>query len=266
MVDYLVIKIGGSLFSDKSRDGSLDLAAVDAYAQQAAALAKRHPGRVALITGGGSVGHGAIRTRPGTGPFSLAGLTDAMAGVRWAWTEALLRAGVHALPLQTAAMCTLRSDALQVAPDALRWCLASGVLPVLSGDCILTERGDLRALSSDRVPEIVIAAVPGRVRVVAYTDVPGLLTHQDGAEVVREIDAARPEQAYGRVWGLSEWDSTGGMLGKLTALVTCARLGAECFVMLGDPLRADLDYLFQAAATWSPDSRFTRVAKKESRT
>jgi isopentenyl phosphate kinase len=266
-VDYLGLKIGGSLFSDKSRENNLDRSALDAYAALVASLVKRHAGRVVLITGGGAIGHGAIRNQLERSVRSLVALTEATSLVRWAWTEALAKAGVEAFPLQLAAMCTIRAGQPQMSADAVRACLSAGVLPVLSGDCVLTDQGQLCVISSDRVPEMLLTAVDGQVRVVVMTDVPGILVDGPyGTQVLRDLDPWHPERAYEFVWQQSEWDYTGAMRAKLDALVNCARSGAECYIMRGDPQRADPEFLFADVADWPADLQYTRVATRRNRT
>lgn len=262
-VDYLGLKIGGSLFSDKSRENSLDRSALDAYAALVASLVRRHPGRIVLITGGGAFGHGAIRGQPGRAVRSLVALTEATSVVRWAWTEALAKAGVQAFPLQLAAMCTVKAGQPQLSAGVVQGCLAAGFLPVLSGDCLLTDQGQLYAISSDRVPELLPAAVDGPVRVVVMSDVPGILIDgPGGSKVLRDLDPWHPEQAHEFVWQQSEWDSTGGMRTKLDALVNCARSGAECFILRGDPYCADPEFLFADVADWPAGLPYTRVATR----
>lgn len=266
-VDYLGLKIGGSLFSDKSRENSLDREALDAYARLVAPLVRRHAGQVVLITGGGAIGHGTIRNQQNRSTRSLMSLTEATFSVRFAWTEALIRAGLAAFPFQLAALCTIRAGQLQVSAGAVRACLSAGVLPVLSGDCLLTDEGQLCAFSSDRVPEVLLAAVDGKVRVVMMTDVPGVLVDGPrGTEVLRDLDAWHPEPAYDLVWKQSEWDFTGAMRAKLDALVSCARSGAECYIMRGDLQHADLEFLFDDIDSWPAGLLYTRVVAGRNRT
>lgn len=260
--EYLALKVGGSLFSDKSQEGSLDLAALRAYSRAFARLAARHPGRVTLITGGGAIGHGAIRNDPAAATFPLVGLTQATFSVKWAWTQELLRAGVRALPLQLAACCTLAGDKPVLQPAALLALLEHGVLPVLAGDCLITEDGTLHALSSDRVPEILVDALPGPLRIVTLTDVPGLIVGgPGGSETLARLDARDPGPAYELLWRQSEWDSTGGMRTKLDALVRCALGGAECFILQGDAQLDDLEFLIaDEVEDWPAGARYTRIA------
>ncbi|WDZ85834.1 hypothetical protein [Micromonospora cathayae] len=259
--DFVVVKVGGSLFSDKSRPGSLDQQVLRAYAELLAGLVARHPGRLAVVVGGGAFGHGAIRQRRDDDAFGLVALTQACFTVKWAWTEALRAAGVDAFPLQLAAMCTLEQGVPRACPDVLLGLLGRGALPVLSGDCLLTTEGELVSFSSDRVPEVLLPVVPGRMRAVVLTDVPGILRDgRDGGDVLAEVDAHDPGPAYDLLWTQSPWDSTGAMHTKLAALVTCARGGAECFILRGDHTVADLDFLFAPTADLPAGLPRTRIA------
>ena len=258
--EFVTIKIGGSLFSDKSRPGHIDRAALSAYAEMVAGLTGPHPGRLVLITGGGAFGHGAIRNRARQGRHGLVGLTEACFAVKWHWTEALRAAGVTAFPLQLAAMCTMAEDTPHVHPEVLRALLRSEVVPVLSGDAVLNAAGELESFSSDRVPEVVQASVGAAVRVVVLTDVPGILTGPGRDQTLPEVDARDPADAYAALWTRSEWDSTGAMHSKLGGLITCARNGAESFIMRGDDARKSPGILFAPTAEWPVDLRYTRIA------
>jgi isopentenyl phosphate kinase len=260
-VPFLVLKIGGSLFSDKSKDQDLDHRLLDRYARLVGALARRHPGRIVLVSGGGSLGHGALRTCANGDPFAIAGLTEATFRVKWAWAAALRGQGVRAFPLQVAAMCLVQPNGLLVRGEVLRAVLRAGGLPVLAGDCLIDADGKLRTLSSDRVPEVVLAVVPGACRVVILTDVPGILVDgPDGMAVLPTVEAGDPSAAYRLLWPPTQWDSTGGMREKLDALVACAEKGAECFIMRGDPGLPDLDFLYDPAERWPAAVRHTRIA------
>jgi isopentenyl phosphate kinase len=257
--DFLIVKIGGSLFSRKGERGSLDEEALTGFSKRFARLAAAYRGRMVLISGGGAFGHGAIRDRDATRALSLAGLTDATFEVKMWWAARLRETGMDAFPLQLAAMCMLRNGSPELRSPVLRELLQHGVLPVLAGDALFDEEGQLHIFSSDRVPEILMQAVTGRVRIVALTDVDGIIT--DGARgtaILPEVDARTPQNAYAALWGSSQWDATGAMRTKLDALVTCARAGAECFIMRGDPGR-DLDFLGVPFQSWPPSIRATRI-------
>ncbi|WP_170177785.1 hypothetical protein [Thermomonospora umbrina] len=261
----LAVKVGGSLFSDKSVEGSLDRAAIARYAHMMAGLHRSRPGGVVFITGGGAPGHGALRNIDETDPFGCLPLTKALADVRWAWTEAFAREGVKALPLQLGAMATLNDDGtFGVRGDTLRRVLDGGALPVLSGDSVLAGDGTLHGLSSDRVPEFLLGALGEPLRVVALTDVPGiLLDGPNGKETLAYVDPSRPSAAYDALWTNSEWDTTGGFRTKVDALVRCAAAGGECFILKGSPQDTDYRYLLSPHSRWPSGVSYTRIVLPE---
>jgi isopentenyl phosphate kinase len=262
MTDVLVVKIGGSLVSDKAKDGHLDHEVLEGYAKLVADLYRGAPGRVVLVAGGGSIGHGAVRNLAPGDPLAALPLTEATFGVKWHWIRALRSHGVPCLPLQTAAIVSFGPRG---GPDVqglvLERLLGHGILPVLSGDCVVTADGSLRIFSSDEVPAIVVRTVPGQVRVAVLTDVPGLLADGPGGEeVIAEVDADAPGDAFAHIWPAAEHDTSGAMAGKLTALVGHARLGAECFMMRGDHTTDGLDFLLKRRADWPAEVKYTRIA------
>ncbi len=259
--EVVAVKVGGSLFSDKNAGLSLNRDVIAVYAKTLAALAQCHPGRVIVISGGGADVHRLIRERSRSGGFSLLRLTHETAQVRWVWADALTEAGVNAFPLQLAAMCGAAADSAEIHMDMVRALLRHGAVPVLSADCVLGSDGSLRCLSSDRIPELLLTVFSARMRVVALTDVPGIITGGSrGTAVMREVDAANPAPAYDALWEAGHWDATGAMRGKLDALVACARRGAECFIMPGRPPLPDLEFLFEETAAWPTDLEFSRIA------
>jgi isopentenyl phosphate kinase len=262
--DVLVVKIGGSLVSDKASEGHLDHEVLEGYAKLVADLHRCAPGRIVLVAGGGSIGHGAVRNLVPDDPLAVLPLTEATFRVKWHWIRALRRHGVPCLPLQTAAIVSFGA---RVGPDVqglvLERLLSHGMLPVLSGDCVVTGDGSLRIFSSDEVPAAVVRSVPGRVRVAVLTDVHGLLADgPEGDEVVPEVDADSPAAAFAHIWPAADHDTSGAMAGKLTALVGHALQGAECFILRGDHTAAGLDFLLRPVSEWPSDVRYTRIASR----
>ena len=182
--DFLIVKVGGSLFSDKGHRGSLNEEAMAGFAKQFARLASSYRGRLIMVSGGGALGHGAIRDGGAVGALSLVGLSEATFEVKKRWAARLRDAGASAFPLQLAAMCTLSNGAPEFRSTVLAELLKRGILPVLAGDALFDEDGRLHAFSSDRVPEALMPLVAGKVRVVAFTDVDGIISGGDRKSVV----------------------------------------------------------------------------------
>ncbi|QNP75036.1 hypothetical protein IAG44_40235 [Streptomyces roseirectus] len=279
--DLLVLKVGGSLVSDKRADDGIDAAALAGYARQIAALVRARPGRVVFVAGGGAFGHGAVRELRPDDPFTALELTRATFTVKWAWVDALRGAGVAAMPLQVAALAWDRRPAgrvgdadprtvgagtgeeVQADRTVLRKVLAAGAVPVLSGDCVLAADGRLRILGSDHVPGLLLGAGFGRVRIVTLTDVAGVLADgPDGTEVVPFVDPDAPDAAHDLVWESASWDTSDAMHGKLRALTSHARRGGECLILRGDPDGTDLTHLLAPLTDWPPTLPHTLITRR----
>lgn len=263
----LVLKVGGSLLSDKRHSGGTDEAAVDAYASLVAELVAAHPGRIILVTGGGALCHPVgLRIKAAEDdPYAAVALTEPAFRMRWAWTAALRAHGVRAVPLQTTSMLNELPDGTTVTETAVvSRLLAEGALPVLSSDCVVTAAGTLRILSSDDVPGVVLdaAVAPGPVRVVALTDVAGIhLARDPDSPVLPYLD---PDDlaAVRRLFWDDAWDATGAMEGKVEALAAHARRGAECVITRGDRGPGGLHHLFAPLDTWPRDVPRTLIRRR----
>ncbi|HET8956363.1 MAG TPA: hypothetical protein VFN18_11965 [Solirubrobacterales bacterium] len=258
----VVVKVGGSLFSDKRQARTFDAAAMDRYAAAMAALWRAAPGRVAFVSGGGAFGHDAVRFLDPDDPEATLPLTEAMFALKWLWTKALRAHGCRAVPLQIASIASRDGSGLRVADGVLRRWLELGVLPVLSGDAICGAEGGLEVLGSDRIAEVLLGVRSGPVRVAMLTDVPGiLLDGPGGAEVLIEVDPDRPEAAASAVWEVPSWDTSRSMNGKLEAAIALARKGAECLIMEGQPSGEHLRLLLEPCEVWPASVPYTRVSR-----
>nr|WP_255430146.1 hypothetical protein [Streptomonospora sp. PA3] len=257
----MILKIGGSLVSDKAASDNIDHAAVAAYARQVADLARSRPGRMALVVGGGSIGHGAVRELDPCDPFAALVLTRATFDVKWIWTRELRRLGIRALPLQLAAACVLSRGRPVFADTAVTRLLEVGGLPVLSGDSLLDDSGRLQVFGSDWVTGVMLQHSAGPLRIAALTDVPGVLRGgPSGAETIADLSPDDLGIARRHLWDSGAWETSGAMGGKLDALATWARQGAECFILRGDPDAGDLDFLFRPRDEWPAGLPHTRIA------
>jgi isopentenyl phosphate kinase len=261
----LVLKIGGSLFSDKRRKDGLDNRALVRWASVVAALARQLPGRLVFVTGGGSVGHGAVANLDARDLSAAIPLTHAVFGLKVLWVEALHRCGIRAMPLQLAAMASLTAHGLCVQTQVVQRLLDAAILPVLSGDCVVTADGSLHVVGSDRVPEGLLDLAGPHPRVVMLTDVPGIFADgPHGNRLLESIDPTAPGEALDAVRASASWDTSSSMAGKLAALLIAAERGAECFVMHGDPEGLDLGFLGDPLANWPPRARYTLIARDAS--
>lgn len=261
----LVLKVGGSLISDKRHTGQTDYTAIDDYVGLLADLVGEFPGRVVLVTGGGALCHPVgLRIKAARNdPYAAVALTEPAFLMRWAWTTRLRARGVRAVPLQVTSMLDERSDGTTDTQTAVVGrLLADGALPVLSSDCVLTASGTLRILSSDDVPAVLLDLGLGPVRVAALTDVDGIHTSADpGSPVLAHVDPDDLTAARSLFW-TDAWDATGAMEGKVEALAEHARRGAECVITRGDRTLSSLRHLFAPLSDWPRDIARTVIARR----
>ncbi|MEU4690084.1 hypothetical protein [Actinoplanes sp. NPDC023714] len=261
---FVIVKIGGSLVSQKDRAGHLDTDELGRYADQVADLWRAAPGRVALVAGGGAIGHGAVRHLEPGDPFASLDLTFATFTVKWAWIEALRSRGVRCFPVQVGAICALQDDVVVPQTTVIDELLRAGALPVLSGDCVLTPSGRLEIFGSDRVPGIFLGGPrAGRhVRVAVLTDVPGVLADgPGGSRSIPYLDPDDLDAVAGFLWPAAPHDTSGAMAGKVRALGALAGAGAECLILKGDPGAGDLRFLLDPVVRWAPVKPYTRIAR-----
>jgi isopentenyl phosphate kinase len=264
-VSLLIVKIGGSLFSDKRGSRSVDRAALRAYAGALASLWRTAPGRVLMVSGGGAFGHHAVRDLDPDDPLAALPLTEANFSLKWIWVRELASFGCPAVPLQLAALMSRGADGVEVERGVIARLLAAGRLPVLSGDVLFDADGSLEIVGSDRVPALLVGLRERGVRVALLTDVPGILGDgPGGSEVIAEVDAADPRRAEEAIWSTPEWDTSDSMGGKLSAALAIARAGGECLITRGSPEPADVDRLLGPLAEWPAEARRTRVSARSS--
>ena len=220
-----LLKLGGSLITDKAREATLRPAVLDRLAAEVAAALAARPGLPLLMGhGSGSFGHfPGLRhgTRDGVrgraGWLGYAEVAAAAGRLNRLVTDALLAAGVPVLSLQPSASARCRDGAL-VALDLapVRAALAHGLVPLVYGDVALDDvRGGTIVSTEEIFLTLARALRPGRILLVG--EAPGVL---DGAGAV--IARLRPEDGtwvQAGLGGSAGVDVTGGMDSKVNAML-----------------------------------------------
>jgi len=256
----IVLKLGGSVITDKTRRETLDGEALDATADAIAenlgfsaanqkssiaddvadAVVDGDVSQLVLVHGGGSFGHHHASEAGVTTTHGSADVTDAIA-IHGAMTtlnrfvlSRLHERGVPALPVHPlSAGARDTAGGLDLPMNQAATMLHEGFVPVLHGDVIATEGEGVTVLSGD---EIVTTAAEylSAERVGLCSTVPGVL--DTAGEVVPEITAF--EDAADALGGSdADADVTGGMAAKVRELL---ELGAPASVFGADDVGAFL--------------------------
>jgi isopentenyl phosphate kinase len=243
VTDLVLVKLGGSLITDKTRAETPRMEVIERLAGEIARSAERLPGRLIIGHGSGSFGHVAARR------FRLAqGIHDAgqLPGVSLTQeraatlhrivTGALAAAG--ALPFSIAPSSCVVSDAgspVTLADEPLRLALGRGLLPVVYGDVVTDRAWGISICSTERMFELLARRLPesglaiGRVLWLGETD--GVW--DDAGRTIPRISAATFADAAQSIGAPAGVDVTGGMLHRVETALGLARLGIPSLILNG---------------------------------
>ena len=223
MSDRIILKLGGSVITDKGADCRVNHAVLSGIA---AAIAGAPTTGIVVVHGAGSCGHPEARKyRLDKG--AAAGQTEgivvthsAVSALNAEVVAALRSAGVQAIgvhPLH--AGVADKGRLISFESRHLEKMLALGMVPVIHGDVVMDLSRGACIVSGDQLVRYLAVALKCN-HVGLATDVPGVL---DGRRVVPEIT---PQTMHTlQIGNSSHTDVTGGMKGKIDELLGLAMAG-----------------------------------------
>jgi isopentenyl phosphate kinase len=219
----VVLKLGGSVVTDKDTPETVDDDALDTVIE---AVADSGVEDLVVVHGGGSFGHHhaathGVSTTEGTSDAGGAlAIHAAMKRLNDAVVSRLQSRNVPALPVHPLSVAARHDDAagdetvLLLPLDSTKALLGEGFVPVLHGDVVAHEGRGVTVVSGDELV-VELAAGLDADRVGLCSTVPGVY---DENEVV--IDEIRSFEDVAAALGESEsTDVTGGMAAKVRALL-----------------------------------------------
>ena len=212
-----VLKLGGSVITDKDRAETVDGEALD----RAADAVARASDDLVVVHGGGSFGHHnaeahGVSTTAGT--HEIEGLTEihsAMKALNGLVLRRLHDRDVPAVPVHPFSAASRDSGGeLTLPAEQVATLRAEGFVPVLHGDVIAHRGEGVTVLSGDEIVTSLARSLDAD-RVGLCSTVPGVLD-EDG-DVVARIEAFADVAAA--VGASESTDVTGGMAAKVRALL-----------------------------------------------
>jgi isopentenyl phosphate kinase len=236
MDQVTILKLGGSALTDKTRDCTPDIPAIQHIADQLA----NYDLPLVLIHGGGSYAHPFV-TRSGIGrglhdrtqlrslsetEFYLGQLT------RIVCASLLLRNKLP-VPLHPMSFATFdKGEVKRILLDPIRRALGAGLIPLLHGDLVFDESRGIGVLSGDRIASLLGTRLAAS-RVLFGCDVNGVYSANPktfpGANLIPEITSENFRVALGASRNPSG-DATGGMGEKVRQALQLAKNGCECYI------------------------------------
>lgn len=233
-----MIKIGGSVITDKSEKFSLKRGTLNQVADELASTREEF----VLVHGGGSFGHPMASKYDIASGYSadeqLTGFSEtrqAMEDLNSKVVGALIKAGRPSISIQTSA-CTVAEGDEIVSMDLqpVKKLLDLGIAPVLYGDGVVDLKKGMTVLSGDQLIGF-LAQELGASRVIVGVDAEGICTgdpkREENVELIPEITPKTWEDISSSISLPVTDDVTGGMKNKVEVLLDLARKGIESQVI-----------------------------------
>ncbi|WP_440764444.1 isopentenyl phosphate kinase [Natronorubrum sp. DTA7] len=221
----IVLKLGGSVITDKDRPETLDGEAIEGAADAIADALRNETDGLAdglvIVHGGGSFGHHnaskhGVSTTDGTHDAAAAlEIHGAMKTLNQFVLRRLLERDVQAVPVHPFSAAHRDGDGeLELPTGQLETLLAEGFVPVLHGDMVAHAGAGATVVSGD---ELVAEAAHNLAadRIGLCSTVPGVLDENE--TVIDRISAY--EDVASVLGGSDATDVTGGMAAKVQALL-----------------------------------------------
>ncbi len=241
-----LIKLGGSLVTDKLQPKSFRRATVEEITRQLIILRATQPERRIVVGhGSGSFGHVEARkydtihgVRSSEDRMGFARVGAAASELSQLILEEFLTADLPALRFQPSAMQIARNQALiQIATRPLLLALEQHFIPVVHGDVTLDEKLGGTIISTEALFAGLVAPL-GVESIVLLGDVDGVL--DQAGHVIPRITRANFERFASSLGASAGVDVTGGMLQKVTEMLKLVREHSNVNIFIANGNRRDI--------------------------
>jgi Predicted archaeal kinase len=203
-----VIKLGGSLITDKSSPRTVKWDSLNDSALQIYKYYKENNAKIAIIHGGGSFGHYEVekirKSKNVIDPFSTSLIQESMLTLALAVLKALIGVGIPASLHPTHTIC--KSNANDCNYFSIINDLNNGLVPITYGDAVFDGEGKI--ISGDDL-SVQISNLINSDCLIFATDVDGVLDEK--GNLIREIK----RNHYINVINKDVFDVTGGIVNKI---------------------------------------------------
>jgi isopentenyl phosphate kinase len=243
MPDLTLLKLGGSLITEKARPETPRREVIARLAGEIARATRDSPGRLIVGHGSGSFGHVAAREsgiasglRSAEQLPGVSKTQERAAALHQLVIAALVEAG--ALPFSIAPSSCLVAEAgrpVAFAAEPLLLALDRGLLPVIYGDVVTDRAWGISIASTEKLFEILARTLldSGRPirRALWLGETDGLWDGQ--GRTIPSLSAADFDRAAEAIGAPSGTDVTGGMRHRVETALALARLGVPSLLANG---------------------------------
>ncbi|HSS48346.1 MAG TPA: isopentenyl phosphate kinase [Thermoanaerobaculia bacterium] len=243
MPDLLLLKLGGSLITDKARPETPRREVIDRLAEEIARATAGASFSLLLAHGSGSFGHvAAQRHGVGRGPLSAEQLAGACAtqeraaALHHIVVAALIEAGIPAFSIApSSCVVAVAGQPVEIDLEPLLLALRRGLLPVLYGDVVLDREWGASICSTERLFRLLAPRLQSSGLLIRGSI---WLGETDGLwdadrQTVRQVTAATFPEALKAIGAPAGTDVTGGMRHRLETALELAGLGIPSLLANG---------------------------------
>ena len=234
-----VLKLGGSVITDKEKPATANLEAIERLADE---IARANVSSLILVHGGGSFGHPVAKqynlTEGYGDPAQVTGFSEthrAMTKLNSLVMEALISRGVNAVVVQPSSCVVTKAGRIQsMEQKPMKRMMDMGLVPVLYGDVVLDSKKGFAILSGDQLVSS-LAINFGASRIIMGGDVDGLYTADPktskSARLIQRVTLEELKAQKHDIEGSKATDVTGGMLGKMRELVPAIEQNIQALIV-----------------------------------
>ncbi|MBD2353339.1 isopentenyl phosphate kinase family protein [Tolypothrix sp. FACHB-123] len=244
-MDLALIKLGGSLITDKDRPYTARPEIIQQLAREIRAIAHQNPHLKLIIgNGAGSFGHQSAKKyntingmTTDTDKLGFCVVHQDSIDLNRLLTQAFLQATlpVISLPPVTLAV-TQNKQLIKFDCSAIENTLEAGLIPLIFGDVVLDKKIGSTILSTDKLltelAKYFHTKTKFRVRLINVGNYPGV--YDEHGKVISEINPANYLQIKSFIGESKSLDVTGGMLGKVEEFLAISYLGIDCWIIDGN--------------------------------
>jgi isopentenyl phosphate kinase len=218
-----VLKLGGSVITDKEKPLTPDLKAIERLADE---ISRAKVSSLILVHGGGSFGHPVAELYNIAGGYAdqsqILGFSQTHLAMTLlnSWVmEALIRHNIPAVEVHPSSCAVTKAGRIiNMELEPLKKMLKIGFVPVLYGDAVLDSKKGFAILSGDQIVSS-LATKLGAARIIMGADVDGLYTADpkadSSARLIEHVTLEELKSLKHKIEGSKATDVTGGMLGKV---------------------------------------------------
>ncbi|MGD8566227.1 MAG: isopentenyl phosphate kinase [Candidatus Bathyarchaeota archaeon] len=223
--ELIVVKLGGSVITNKDKPMTPDLAAINRLTKEISDVTNE---QLIIVHGGGSFGHPLAKQyniKDGYREASqIQGFTkthQAMTALNRLVVDALIQKNVVAFPISPSSCIITKNGRIQTFCDsAIVYLLKNNYVPVLFGDVVLDTSIGFTILSGDQLV-VSLANKFNAKKIIFGVDVDGLFTADpktnEGAQLIQSITFNKLGLLINQI-EKTKTDVTGGMFGKIFEL------------------------------------------------